>query len=63
MKSSLGELEGRIEVQVPRRRETPKMFTVVSNDFEINYNVYPTYLQNDSMKPVILTFYKSISIT
>lgn len=28
------------------------MFTVVSSDFEINYNIYPTYLQNDSMKPV-----------
>lgn len=63
MKSCVGELEGRIEAQVPRRRETPKMFIVVSNDFEMNYNVYPMYLQNGSMKPVILIFYKSVSIT
>lgn len=44
-------------------RHTRKMFTEVNSDFEINYNVYATYLQNDSMKLIIVIvfyFYKIV---
>lgn len=56
MKPGLGEWEGELKHNFPEEGRPPKMCTVVSNDFEINDNVYPTYSQNDSMKLILTIF-------
>lgn len=67
VKSGLGEKVRGTEVTVPRRRhalwQTKTMFTAINNDFEINYDLYYTYLQNGSMKLMIQIFSKSIYVT
>lgn len=45
-------------------RPKKKMFTEANNNFEINYNVCFTFLQNDSVElKIIIIFYKAICIT